>query len=329
MLGRRHSRYPVFYDGAIVGLVTLPEVKEVDRADWPFVRTIDVTDRDIQALKVADRCARGVAPAAARGGSTRRTARGRRGRLVGIVTRADVIAALERSSSAVRRALLNARRRRVLSVLVTVVTIRAAPNRPAAIRGFEWTTQLQTQRIPAGRDRAPASVLQRVASICGATGSPRSPRHVSRELADVNAAQIRRDLAYFGQFGKRGVGYDIWLLIDRIQRILARITRTGSPSWRGQPWLGDSGVRRAARAGIRQWRRSSTTIRARSVNASATSSSRTWRSSTASSRQQGIRFGVIAVPPEAAQEVADRLARAGDRGHPQLLVRVRRACPRA
>jgi redox-sensing transcriptional repressor len=40
------------------------------------------------------------------------------------------------------------------------------------------------------------------------------------DITEVNAAQIRRDLAYFGQFGKRGVGYDIGLLVDRIQRIL-------------------------------------------------------------------------------------------------------------
>jgi redox-sensing transcriptional repressor len=39
-------------------------------------------------------------------------------------------------------------------------------------------------------------------------------------LADVNAAQIRRDLAHFGQFGKRGVGYDICMLVGEIQNIL-------------------------------------------------------------------------------------------------------------
>jgi redox-sensing transcriptional repressor len=39
-------------------------------------------------------------------------------------------------------------------------------------------------------------------------------------LADVNAAQIRRDLAHFGQFGKRGVGYDIAMLVGEIQNIL-------------------------------------------------------------------------------------------------------------
>jgi redox-sensing transcriptional repressor len=40
------------------------------------------------------------------------------------------------------------------------------------------------------------------------------------ELTGVNPAQIRRDLTHFGSFGRRGVGYDVVMLIDRIQRIL-------------------------------------------------------------------------------------------------------------
>ncbi len=45
----------------------------------------------------------------------------------------------------------------------------------------------------------------------------------SNELADnigVTAAQIRRDLSYFGRFGKQGKGYDIALLLAEIRRIL-------------------------------------------------------------------------------------------------------------
>lgn len=45
----------------------------------------------------------------------------------------------------------------------------------------------------------------------------------SEALADrfhLNSAQIRKDLAYFGEFGVRGVGYDIALLRDHIIKIL-------------------------------------------------------------------------------------------------------------
>ena len=45
----------------------------------------------------------------------------------------------------------------------------------------------------------------------------------SRELADqfhLNSAQIRKDLANFGEFGVRGVGYDVGLLKQHLIRIL-------------------------------------------------------------------------------------------------------------
>jgi redox-sensing transcriptional repressor len=45
----------------------------------------------------------------------------------------------------------------------------------------------------------------------------------SRELADrlgANAAQIRKDLSYFGEFGVRGVGYDVKYLIGELSRCL-------------------------------------------------------------------------------------------------------------
>ncbi|MBP1961922.1 redox-sensing transcriptional repressor Rex [Paenibacillus aceris] len=37
---------------------------------------------------------------------------------------------------------------------------------------------------------------------------------------DLNPAQIRKDLAYFGEFGKKGIGYDIAYLIEKIRQIL-------------------------------------------------------------------------------------------------------------
>ena len=40
------------------------------------------------------------------------------------------------------------------------------------------------------------------------------------ELIGVTAAQIRRDLSYFGKFGKQGKGYDIQFLACEIERIL-------------------------------------------------------------------------------------------------------------
>jgi redox-sensing transcriptional repressor len=45
----------------------------------------------------------------------------------------------------------------------------------------------------------------------------------SKDLAamiDLNAAQIRKDFSYFGEFGTRGVGYAVDRLVDEIRRCL-------------------------------------------------------------------------------------------------------------
>jgi redox-sensing transcriptional repressor len=133
------------------------------------------------------------------------------------------------------------------------------------------------------------------------------------EMAEVNAAQIRRDLAFFGSFGKRGVGYDISLLIDRIQRILGsdhahRIAIVGA---------GNLGSAIASYDGLR----------ARGFVVAAIFDNdprrvgqrigdlivRDVRELQRVVAEQGIRFGVIAVPPEQAQRAADQLCAAGIR----------------
>jgi redox-sensing transcriptional repressor len=40
------------------------------------------------------------------------------------------------------------------------------------------------------------------------------------ERINVTAAQIRKDLSYFGEFGKQGIGYDVEKLLHHIERIL-------------------------------------------------------------------------------------------------------------
>ena len=45
----------------------------------------------------------------------------------------------------------------------------------------------------------------------------------SKELGDIlgiSAAQIRKDLSQFGEFGKQGTGYSVLFLIDRLEDIL-------------------------------------------------------------------------------------------------------------
>ncbi|MFP3388028.1 redox-sensing transcriptional repressor Rex [Brevibacillus sp. SIMBA_040] len=46
-----------------------------------------------------------------------------------------------------------------------------------------------------------------------------SSQQMGRNL-DVNPAQIRKDLATFGDFGKKGIGYDVNYLVEKIRQIL-------------------------------------------------------------------------------------------------------------
>jgi redox-sensing transcriptional repressor len=87
---------------------------------------------------------------------------------------------------------------------------------------------------PAARDRIPPKGLKipemtvrrlstyyRVLRSLEAQGDtePLSSEKMSR-LTGFTAAQVRRDLAYFGTFGKRGVGYDIAELQQSLRTIL-------------------------------------------------------------------------------------------------------------
>ena len=39
-------------------------------------------------------------------------------------------------------------------------------------------------------------------------------------VTGINSAQIRKDFAYFGEFGKRGIGYPVGYLCDALRKIL-------------------------------------------------------------------------------------------------------------
>lgn len=133
------------------------------------------------------------------------------------------------------------------------------------------------------------------------------------ELAEVNAAQIRRDLAYFGQFGKRGVGYDIPLLVDRIQRILGsnhvhRIAILGAGNL-GSAIASYDGLRARGFLVAAVFDNNRLKVGNRIGDLIVQDVSELNRVVL----EQGIQFGVIAVPPESAQAAADQMCRAGVR----------------
>ena len=53
---------------------------------------------------------------------------------------------------------------------------------------------------------------------------------------DVNASQVRKDLAYFGEFGVRGVGYYVSYLLEAIKVCQPRMA--GSPGGSGKSRAG-------------------------------------------------------------------------------------------
>jgi redox-sensing transcriptional repressor len=131
------------------------------------------------------------------------------------------------------------------------------------------------------------------------------------EYTNVNPTQIRRDLSGFGKFGKRGVGYDIDMLISQIRKILRtsgqhNIALFGAGNL-GQAIatsgvFGDHGFRIAAifdvdpdRVGLRV---GDLTVRHYSELPQVVAT-------------DGIMVGVLAVPANAAQAVADDLVAAG------------------
>lgn len=171
--------------------------------------------------------------------------------------------------------------------------------------------------LPTTSERVPQGVIERLPLYLNVLmhlrqeGSQTVSSAQLSELAEVNAAQIRRDLAYFGQFGKRGVGYDIGLLVDRIQRILGsdhiqRLAIVGAGNL-GSAIAEYDGLRTRGFIVAGLFDSDVKKVGKRVGDIIVRDISELERVV----REQAIRFGVIAVPPDTAQEVADRLCGAG------------------
>ena len=136
----------------------------------------------------------------------------------------------------------------------------------------------------------------------------------SAALADrsgFNPAQIRKDLAYFGEFGIRGVGYLVRELRQVLRKILG-VTRKWKVALVGAGNLGSALLAyqgfpahgfcfeavfdkypRGPRRRLPNWKVHGMDALGRII------------------RARGIRMAVVAVPAKAAQEVVDLLAEAG------------------
>jgi len=137
----------------------------------------------------------------------------------------------------------------------------------------------------------------------------------SDELAEqigVTAAQIRRDLSYFGKFGKQGKGYDVSTLVAEIEHIL-NLDRLWDVALIGYGHLGQ------AIAAYKGFDKSSFQISAifdrnpKHIGEYSEDGVCVQPDSEISRvvSERRIRLGIIAVPASAAQEVSDALVAGG------------------
>jgi redox-sensing transcriptional repressor len=136
----------------------------------------------------------------------------------------------------------------------------------------------------------------------------------SQELSEythINPTQIRRDLSGFGKFGKRGVGYNVDSLVAEIRKIL-RTSGQHNIALFGAGHLGqaiassdifaDHGFQVVAMFDV-----DPSVVGTQVGNLHV----RDFSELESIVTEQGIVVGVLAVPAEAAQTVADRLVEAG------------------
>jgi redox-sensing transcriptional repressor len=141
-------------------------------------------------------------------------------------------------------------------------------------------------------------------------------RTSSRELANllgVEPWQIRKDFSYFGDFGTRGVGYDLRSLVARINKIL-RLNAGHRAALVGVGNLGSAllsfpgfqmyGLEITAAFDVdkRKIGRRKAGVLIEDINF------------LQDLNRRGIHLGIIAVPETASQEVADTLVNAGVKG---------------
>ena len=134
------------------------------------------------------------------------------------------------------------------------------------------------------------------------------------ELAGTNSAQIRKDLSYFGNFGKRGRGYRVALLSREIKRILGL-----DRAWRVV--LAGGGNLGHALSAYRDFEKHGFSIVA-IFDIDPGKIGQVWGGIPVRHldecdrvvREEKVDLAIVATPGGAAQEVVDRLRKAGIQG---------------
>ncbi|AKI96965.1 redox-sensing transcriptional repressor rex [Kosmotoga pacifica] len=140
----------------------------------------------------------------------------------------------------------------------------------------------------------------------------------SQELGtylNIKASQVRKDLSYFGEFGKRGIGYQTRRLLDGIAEILG-IKRTWNVCIVG---AGNLGIALANYPGLSKggyhvkviFDNNPAKIGMKLQNGLIVEDLKNFEKVT---KEKEIHIGVITVPAESAQQVADIMLSSGIKG---------------
>ena len=131
------------------------------------------------------------------------------------------------------------------------------------------------------------------------------------EMIGISAAQIRKDISQFGEFGKQGTGYSIPFLVERLRNIL-QVDRVWDMAIVG---MGDIGHALARYNGFADRGFRVALVFDNDSNKIGQKVDQFEIFSTAviveKIKQHKIKIAVLTVPASAAQEIADQLVKAG------------------
>ncbi|MCA9286494.1 MAG: redox-sensing transcriptional repressor Rex [Phycisphaerales bacterium] len=165
-------------------------------------------------------------------------------------------------------------------------------------------------KIPRPTAKRLSLYLRELESRIGQGETTISSKQLGQALG-LTDAQVRKDLAFFGQFGHPGIGYPIGELIARLRSILGT-----DREWHAVV-VGAGNIGRALLAYGRFQRKGFRIVAVFDDNPRVIGSDLAGHTVLAMSalpalvRQQDVKIGIVAVPAEAAQAVADQLIAAG------------------
>lgn len=172
--------------------------------------------------------------------------------------------------------------------------------------------------MPTGRS-APEPTIARIALYLRCLRAAKFEGAETLSSADIEArtgissGQVRKDLSYFGEFGKPGLGYGVSHLLDRLEGIM-RLDREQSVMIVGAGNLG------SALTGYTGFRQSEFKLVAIYDNNFSKIGRRVWDLEILDiermqelNAEMGVQIGIITTPEAAAQSVADRMVASGVR----------------